>query len=437
MGASPGAAAHRDAWASLLFGSIVVYGVLPRVVLTMICLVLGLRARRAYRLDTTMPGFAELSPRLMPHASKGGYADTGTGADPIHVSGRAATYVNKVKADPDGPVAVLGLEIERPATGWPPDLGETGVMDLGRVDSGRDLRGVVETLKTLEQAPRQLIIVGSLLTTPDRGLRSLFEHVLGSIEVPAILILTDGGVFRGRSGSHDVHLRVSDWREMSAEFFPNPHDIVEIDLNHLTDVTRDKLMALVGGKGGGSGVPPGSRLRSSFDLILLEFSELQGGGREPELDRQAELHRRIARLYTSETSDEGGFLSFGNKLDLDTASLTKRLRSGADIMTGILPGRLVADPRWLLAGGLAGSLGCIAAATLASPIAIAALPIWAGAGAALAAIRSGNGSDTSTEPQRPPKDADMVRSAVLFSLVLDAQGYDEVHDHPADRRCSG
>ncbi len=427
VGASPRAAAHRDEWAALLFGSIAVYGVLPRLVLMMYCLVMGWRARRRYRLDTTTPGFAELLPRLMPHASKGGYVDPDTGTVPLEVPGRAAAYVNRTSANPDGPAAVLGFEIESPATGWPPDLGEYGLIDLGRVESGHELRNVIDRLRDPEHTPRHLILVGSLLTTPDRGLRSLFEHVFGAIDVPATLILTDGGALRERSGSHDVQLRVSDWRAMVAEYFSEPGGIVEIDLNHLTDVTRTRLTFLVGGKGVEQSLPSGSRLRSGFDMILQDFANWQDEQQEPAFDRQAELHRRIARLYSGESGDTGSFLSFGgNRLDLDAAGLVKRLQTGAGIMTGILPGRLVADSKWLFAGGLAGAIGCIAAATLASPVAIAALPIWAGAGAALGAVLSGKDGDGSSASQSPPKDTDVLRAAVLFSLVLDAQGYDEV-----------
>ncbi len=428
-GANPGAVAHRDAWAGLLFGAIAVYGLIPRFVLLVFCLVMGRRARRGHRLDTAAPGFAELAPRLMPHASKGGYADAGAGAMPAHGAGRAAVYVNRITANPDGPVAVLGLEIERPATGWPPDIGEPGLIDLGCIDSGHDLRSVLDTLKSPQAVPRQIIFVGSLLTTPDRGLRAQFEQVLGGIDVPATLVLTDGGAFRERSHASDVALRVSDWRSMAAEFFPEPENIVEIDLDHLTEVTRARLASLASGEGNEQVQASGNRLRACFDLILEEYAVWQDGQVEPGHVQQAELHRRIAQLYSGEDDEdgkEGGFLSFGEKLDIDVSSLGTRLQAGADMMTGILPGRLVADPRWLLAGALAGSLGCIAAATLASPMAIAALPLWAGAGAALSAVlpsREGKAPETTTAPAWG---TDAVRSAVLFSLVLDAQGYDEV-----------
>lgn len=102
------------------------------------------------------------------------------------------------------------------------------------------------------------------------------------------------------------------------------------------------------------------------------------------------------------------------------------LKTGADRVVGLLPQRLKLNPRWLAAGAMTGALGCVAAATLLSPVAIAALPMWSGLGAALAAVvgtlQAGAGDDRCV----PTADlTDAVCAAGLFSVLLELQGRDE------------
>src|SRR5690606_17485402 len=103
------AAVARDAWAGLLVGALVVYGLAPRLVLLPLRLALHARARRAFRLDTAQPGFARLEPRLMPHAVGIGFAASDTGTEPERAPTRHGPPGHRVAPDPLGPVAVLGL----------------------------------------------------------------------------------------------------------------------------------------------------------------------------------------------------------------------------------------------------------------------------------------------------------------------------------------
>ncbi len=80
-----------------------------------------------------------------------------------------------------------------------------------------------------------------------------------------------------------------------------------------------------------------------------------------------------------------------------TDAPVERLKASADRIVDLLPLRLRQRPRWLAAGAMAGALGCIAAATLAAPGAIAALPLWAGMGAALTLIAPDRNNNNPTE----------------------------------------
>lgn len=94
-------------------------------------------------------------------------------------------------------------------------------------------------------------------------------------------------------------------------------------------------------------------------------------------------------------------------------------------MTELLPMRLRKSPKWLAAGALSGALGCVAASLLISPVAIAALPAWAGIAAAVVAIWQPMGSEK-TAPNIASDDvAAAVRAAALFAMVLELQGHAE------------
>jgi hypothetical protein len=94
-------------------------------------------------------------------------------------------------------------------------------------------------------------------------------------------------------------------------------------------------------------------------------------------------------------------------------------------MLALLPARLQARPKWLAAGALAGALGCVVAATLGATAAIAALPAWAGLGAAVSAALQAVRPGTPATGQPEVDLTEAVNAAALFALVLELQGHDE------------
>jgi hypothetical protein len=107
--------------------------------------------------------------------------------------------------------------------------------------------------------------------------------------------------------------------------------------------------------------------------------------------------------------------------------LSERLASGASRVTAMLPDRLKRSPKWLAAGAAAGALGCVAAATLLSPVAIGSLPLWSGIGAAIAgAVRLAPSSSPASPSALSHDGLDLsVRSAALFAMLLELQRFDE------------
>lgn len=416
LGSTTQAAVARDAWAHLLVGCIVVYGIVPRFALLILCLALRWRAARRFRLDTARPGYAQLAPRLMPAAVGLGFADSEAGTEPRRMRPGHEADAQRIQPDPAGPIAVMGLELDVPAAGWPPPFGDPAMVDLGLVQGRRDFRMALDRLRGVAPAPRLLVLVCALTTTPDRGLLAYLDGVTAASAIPMVVLLTGGQRLRERLSAEGVETRLRDWRALAREAGVADDAVVEIDLDNLTDRSRDRLRALADGSKGLA--PATGRLEHAFAIIR---SEAAGRSAPPDVETQAELHRKIARLYDGDVGWQRRF----DPRELAGRDLATRLRSTADAIVGVLPGRLALDPRWLTAGALAGALGCVAAATLAAPVAISGLPLWAGLGAAIASAVRGSLRAHGAGEERPADRTDAVKAAALFALVLEAQGHGE------------
>jgi hypothetical protein len=194
--------------------------------------------------------------------------------------------------------------------------------------------------------------------------------------------------------------------------------VIEIDLDRLTGVSRDRLARWFGAEEEAPAtVPP---IEHAFALIVEHAGRWRGAPGTPE---QAELHRDIARIHGSEAGRWRDLLRLpanGGLPEMD------RLRTGAAAMVALLPVRLKKSGRWMAAGALAGALACVAAATLVAPAAIAALPAWAGLGAGVAAALGWPGAVDSAESSSDGEDLSRaVAAAALFALVLQLQGREE------------
>lgn len=148
-------------WSSWLIGCVVVYGLIPRVVLFWICIRWAQRNIQLTPIDTTLPGFINLHPHLMPQSQALGVDRPAL--QPISPTGPTT---NTLSFNKTRPYAILGLELSTD-TPWPPlAIGQMG-KDLGRIDSREQRNNVLQTLKT--HTPEQIIAVCDASQTPDRG----------------------------------------------------------------------------------------------------------------------------------------------------------------------------------------------------------------------------------------------------------------------------
>jgi len=432
--------AARHAWSGLLIGSVVTYGLAPRVALLALCLWRLGGARRRFRLDTGRPGYLRLRPRLMPHSRSLGVIDPETddegGLEPV------PTYSSAPSSHDAGAPAVLGMEIDPPATAWPPSVGNVVWHDLGFVDGRSDRQRVLSELGDAGSGPSVTVVVCGLTTTPDRGIASFLRDVRQATGARMAMVLTGGDALRKRGNGAQLATRVDDWRTLAGGLGLAGTDVIELDLDHLTDLSAARLASLVGGDG--TAPVAGRRIEDAFTVIVDHARRWPAPPAAPDFKQQSALHDAIGKLYRTEMT------TWAQRLGLpDAAGLKKNLagslQGGARQVVALLPSRLKTDTRWVAAGAVAGALGCVTAAALLSPVAIAALPLWSALGAAVTAVVratvSGGAPQTDLTASDSAARADAVRAAALLALLLELQGRDEtaisrildtVLDEPAD-----
>ena len=170
-------------WSGWLLGALVVYGLAPRVLALGWSLWQWARRSASLRLDDSLPGLAELRPRLMP-------ASEHTGVDVLASPDTVARIQGAAQADlPADAVCVVGLELT-PEQAWPPPFLQPDMQDLGRVDSRAERLAILGRLHAA--MPRRLLMVCEAGQTPDRGIvATLVEWA--QLARQADVILIDGG----------------------------------------------------------------------------------------------------------------------------------------------------------------------------------------------------------------------------------------------------
>ena len=419
---SPQLMSARQEWSSLLIGALVMYGFAPRLLLLALCLGQRRHALARYRLDTSRPEFIRLMPRLMPVAESIGVTDVDDGVPPPAKPLLAAASTTR----PIGPPAILGFELPQRSgmKSWPPALHQVRWLDLEMVDSRDDQRRVLTRLSHSPEEPSAVVVVCALTTTPDRGVGNFLREVQGVLSRPIVLALTAGHALRQRTEANHVQSRIQDWRRLAAEAGVPAHQVVDIDLDHLTDLSAAQLAAIIHQRETGSENPAGRRIEPAFGVIEQEARRWFGAKQPPTASQRAELHRQIALLYRADPSRWRDLLATPVSLE----DVADRMKSSANRMMELLPQRLRLRPKWIAAGAAAGALGCVTAATLISPVAIAALPMWSAIGAGVSALLSPH--DRKSD-QTAATDFDAaavheeialaVRAAALFALLLELQ----------------
>lgn len=156
-GVGAGSEAARQAWAGWLLGTLVVYGILPRLLLTALCAWLWRRGVRTLAIDPSLPEYAVLRDRLQPASESLGVSD------PAAPEGAERDSPAGVSAGQGAVLVAVELDERHP---WPPDL-PPGVTDGGAADSRAQRQCLLERLA--QAPPARLAIACDPQRSVDRG----------------------------------------------------------------------------------------------------------------------------------------------------------------------------------------------------------------------------------------------------------------------------
>lgn len=167
----------RQAWATWLVGVLVVYGVLPRLLLALVCLWRWNRGKAALRLDLNLPGYAQLRERLMPTSERLGVNDP----EPAQLH-RVESNVGELASE-GALLVAIELDEQRP---WPPVLPKN-VSNAGILDSRESRHKLLEQLSRFP--PARLAIACDPRRSPDRGSLALIAELARNAGATRIWLL--------------------------------------------------------------------------------------------------------------------------------------------------------------------------------------------------------------------------------------------------------
>lgn len=171
-------------WSHWLIGCVVTWGLLPRLLALSGCLMLAGLRLKAYAPDLSLPGLAELRPRLMPDSR-----NTGIDAPAPDLANTPHHGEHGHYPVPGGHNAIAGLELPDDI-GWPL-LHLTGLgHDLGRIDTRAQRAALESTLAT--QQYEHLVVACDGRQTPDRGTVQYLQSLSQACGHLHVIILSSG-----------------------------------------------------------------------------------------------------------------------------------------------------------------------------------------------------------------------------------------------------
>jgi len=171
-------------WAVWLLGLVLCYGIVPRLLAGLACVIMAARALRRLRIEPDLPGYAALRDRLHPPTESTG---TDQPAGPLRTP---AVVAAQNLPDLSAHAVLAGIELA-PGTPWPPAGLPTQAHDAGILDTREQRNALLDTLARAA-APR-LLLACDARQTPDRGTLMLIADLSGKAAQTRVWLTTDVG----------------------------------------------------------------------------------------------------------------------------------------------------------------------------------------------------------------------------------------------------
>jgi hypothetical protein len=216
-------ASSRQAWASLLIASILLYGILPRVLLLGLCRWLKARAFNQFTLDTSRPYYVRLRQRLVPPATTLGVVDADDETPGIQQPTPVHTNHEAIPAD----ACWLGIELG-PNEQWPP-LAISQAQDLGCVVDRAGQQRARQQVADIRRTP--LVLVAPMHRSPDRGLARFIGELLEQHSGACWLALLENQA-TGKLSAKERDERMVDWYALAARCNIEADRITQLVVNN-------------------------------------------------------------------------------------------------------------------------------------------------------------------------------------------------------------
>ncbi len=232
----------RQVWGRFILVMLILSTIVPRLLLTVLCALRSrwLLGRLSLNLGHTLYQRALLELRRHPRQPDG--------PPPADVLYRPGGSIEARSFGPGEYVAVLGLELDDSGQ-WPPPVEHWQGLDLGHIASRTEARRALVDLAALRPAPRFVVVMASMIRSPDRAAMDLLSSVAKAAGVPVLLLLLNGERLEQRE--EDRAQRLRDWAERARR--SSVQGVRESNWDDLPSLTRQRLEAAMAGDGSAIG----------------------------------------------------------------------------------------------------------------------------------------------------------------------------------------
>lgn len=157
----------RHTWASWLLGMLLIYGVVPRILCSLLCEWHWRRGLKRVQLNADNPIWQHLHERVQPSSERIGVVDAAPSALPTTTAG--SQRLGEAHA-----AVALAIELDD-SIHWPPPVLPTQVINAGVIDTRQQRRDVLEQLSA--NPPARLLIACNPQRSPDRGTLHLIAEL--------------------------------------------------------------------------------------------------------------------------------------------------------------------------------------------------------------------------------------------------------------------
>ncbi len=157
----------QSTWSVWLIGSILIWGLLPRVLALLFCAYVFKKSTIRLSIDTNLKGWLELRDLLIPRHQIIGIDKPATKENIQKHKSILPTSINKN-------VAIIGHELD-PEIVWPPISLPKGVIDLGTGSSRYDHKEVRKQIS--QHTDLYILLICNPNLTPDRGTIAWFDEL--------------------------------------------------------------------------------------------------------------------------------------------------------------------------------------------------------------------------------------------------------------------